>query len=103
MSHWFTGRVTTNAITSATSRLQNRPSSSPAAIATVPPGDVASPRDYHSHSATHPRLRRSRGSQMDSDHAWFRAGAKDAWHEVTSREDTELVARCGSTHSWTRS
>jgi hypothetical protein len=40
---------------------------------------------------------------MDSDHAWFRAGAKEAWHEVTSREDTELVARCGSTHSWTRS
>ena len=40
---------------------------------------------------------------MDTDHAWFRAGTKDAWHEVTSRQDTELVARCGYTHSWTRS
>ena len=40
---------------------------------------------------------------MDGDHAWFRARASEPWHEITGRDDVELVARCGYTRSWTRS
>lgn len=40
---------------------------------------------------------------MDGDHAWFRARPSEPWHEIASRDDLELIARCGFVRTWTRS
>ena len=37
------------------------------------------------------------------DHAWFRAGNEQPWHEVWRRDDLKLIARCGYERSWARS
>lgn len=38
-----------------------------------------------------------------NERAWFRAGAKAAWHAVDRRNDVLLVGRCGYAREWARS